>query len=243
MGSICFCFAPLSTHIEQNIERCQILNESLQNNPACSIITGRGVFMKKLHSNQLKLLNFLKEFIDNPLTMEELAERLGLASKSVVFHHIKQLESKGYLKRNPSNPADYQILTEPENLFSYINLYGMAQCGPKGVFLDSNPIKSVPVATSMLTFPAKDAFLVEAKGDSMEPKIHEKDWIIAQKNSVPPNKSIVVCVNNEEVLVKKLVIQKEEFILESLNSKYSPIIAGTLQIVGIVRGVIKRGKI
>ena len=88
--------------------------------------------MKARHPKQMQLLDILKTTISDPLTMEELAERLSVSSKSVVFHHIKQLEKKGYLKRNPANPRDYIVLKDPERNVIYLNMYGMAKCGPEG---------------------------------------------------------------------------------------------------------------
>ena len=51
--------------------------------------------MKALHPKQTELLEILRTHISDPLTMEELAERLNVSGKSVVFHHIKQLEKRG----------------------------------------------------------------------------------------------------------------------------------------------------
>ena len=82
--------------------------------------------MKALHPKQEELLEILKTNISDPLTMEELADRLNVSGKSVVFHHIKQLEKKGYLKRNPANPRDYIILKDPERNVIYLKMYGMA---------------------------------------------------------------------------------------------------------------------
>ena len=48
--------------------------------------------MKALHAKQVELLEILKANISDPLTMEELADRLNVSSKSVVFNHITQLE-------------------------------------------------------------------------------------------------------------------------------------------------------
>ena len=79
--------------------------------------------MKKLHPIQQKLLETLKDTQDDPLTIEGLRDKLGISSKSVVHHHIRQLENKGYLRRNPSNPKDYQILSDsPEKTITYVNL-------------------------------------------------------------------------------------------------------------------------
>lgn len=198
--------------------------------------------MKALHPTQAKLLEILKNNIADPLTMEELADRLNVGSKSVVFHHIKQLEKKGFLKRNPANPRDYMILKDPERNVVYLKMYGMAKCGPAGTILDGTPTRVVPVDPSMVYFPVGKGFMVEAKGDSMEHLISPKDWLIVETNHLPKNKDVVVCVNNGEVLVKRFNNDGKNVILQSENPAYAPIVAdpATFHVEGIVRSIIKR---
>ena len=198
--------------------------------------------MKALHPKQAKLLEILKNNITDPLTMEELADRLNVGSKSVIFHHIKQLEKKGFLKRNPANPRDYMILKDPERNVVYLKMYGMAKCGPAGTILDGTPTRVVPVDPSMVYFPVGKGFMVEAKGDSMEHLISPKDWLIVETNHLPKNKDVVVCVNNGEVLVKRFNNDGKNVILQSENPAYAPIVAdpATFHVEGIVRSIIKR---
>jgi len=198
--------------------------------------------MKALHPKQEKLLDILKSHIADPLTMEELAEQLDVSAKSVVFHHIKQLEKKGFLKRNPANPRDYMILKDPEKNVIYLKMYGMAKCGPEGTILDGTPTRIVPVDPNMIYFPACKGFMVEAKGDSMESLISPKDWLIVEQSHQPKNKDVVVCVNNGEVLVKRFTKDGENVILQSENPHYTPIVADktSFHVEGIVRSIIKR---
>ena len=198
--------------------------------------------MKALHPKQMELLEILKSNISDPLTMEELADRLNVSGKSVVFHHIKQLEKKGFLKRNPANPRDYIILKDPERNVIYLNMYGMAKCGPEGTILDGTPTRIVPVDPSMIYFPACKGFMVEAKGDSMENLISPHDWLIVEQNHHPKNKDVVVCVNNGEVMVKRFTQDGENVILQSENPRYNPIVADktAFHVEGIVRSIIKR---
>lgn len=196
---------------------------------------------QRLHKTQAKLLELLRDNADDPLTVRELMELLGASSTSVVQHHIRQLEKGGYLRRNPLNPHDYQILAdEPEKKITYLNLYGLARCGPSGSLLDGNPVDRIPIATQILGFPSEQAFLVRAKGDSMSPMINDKDLVIARRASVPGNGDIVVCVNNGEALIKKLKVGPEGVILRSVNDlKYEPFhAANDFHVEGIVRGVI-----
>lgn len=198
--------------------------------------------MRALHPKQTELLEILKSNISDPLTMEELADRLNVSGKSVVFHHIKQLEKKGFLKRNPANPRDYIILKDPERNVIYLKMYGMAKCGPEGTILDGEPTRIVPVDPSMIYFPACKGFMVEAKGDSMENLIAPHDWLIVEQNHQPKNKDVVVCVNNGEVMVKRFTQDGENVILQSENLRYNPIVADktAFRVEGIVRSIIKR---
>jgi len=201
-------------------------------------VNDKGVFMKRLHKTQQQLLELLKDSITDPLTIREIQAKLGLSSSSLVYHHIQQLEKKGYLRRNPSNSRDYQILADsPEKKITYLNLYGLTFCGPNGTILDENPVDHIPISSRILGFSSAEAFMVKAKGDSMIPKINDGDLVIVQKSKDAENGSTVVCINSGEALIKK--IQKTNvIILISNNPKYQPFVASDdFRIVGIVKGV------
>jgi len=114
----------------------------------------------------------------------------------------------------------------------------LAHCGPRGFLLDGNPIERVPIPTRLIPFPVSDAFLVKAKGDSMEPKINDGDLVIVKKCREPKNGGIVVCVNEGDALIKRMQREDEGTILVSLNSKYPPFTAAEdFRVVGEVRGI------
>lgn len=196
--------------------------------------------MDDLHKNQLSILELLQEYQDNPLTIRKIQIALDFSSPSVVLHHIQKLESKGYLKRNPNNPRDYQIFLSPERPIVYINYYGFAQCGINGTFLDGHPLDRIPVASKLLKFATEEAFMVKAKGNSMKPQINEGDLVIAQKSKIAINHDIVVCVLDNKVLVKKYFRQHNTVTLISLNSNEHPpiIVNENLNIEGIVKNVL-----
>lgn len=193
-----------------------------------------------LHPIQREILDLLLKHIDDPLTIRELQDEVGASSPSLVAHHIRQLEKRGYLKRNPSNPRDYQILRgAPERQITYLNLYGLAQCGPNGSILDGNPIDRMAVSTKLLSFPSSEGFMVRAKGDSMTPKINNGDLVIAQKTDNVDSGTIAVCVNNGEALIKKVQKEKGGTILVSLNQEYPPFMASEdFRIQGEVKSII-----
>ena len=182
----------------------------------------------------------LKKNIDEPLTIRELQEELKASSPSLIYHHILQLEKKGYLKRNPNNPQDYEILSDsPDKKIVYLNLYGLAACGPEGSILDGNPIDRVPLSRRLVSFSSSDAFLVKAKGDSMQPKINNGDLVIAKKTNQCTSGDVVVCVNNGEALIKKVQKEKDHVLLISINQKIAPFTAANdFRVEGLVKGII-----
>ena len=193
-----------------------------------------------LHSIQKKLLEMLSKNIEDPLTIREIQDQLDISSTSVVAHHLTQLEKKGYLKKNPYNPKDYQILKQQDAEIAYLNLYRMATCGPNGSVLDGDPIDKIPISTRLLSFSSSKAFMVKAKGDSMLPKINNGDLVIAQKASDADDGEIIVCVNDGKALIKKFKKEGKNRILISLNNEFSPFLASLddFRIEGVVKGVI-----
>lgn len=192
-----------------------------------------------LHKLQQKLLELLEKNADSPLTIRELQSEIGATSTSVVTHHLTQLEKKGFLKKNPANPRDFQILKTPDKEIAHLNLYGLAACGPNGSILDGDPIDRIPVSTRFIPFASHDAFMVKAKGNSMLPKINPGDFVIAKKAHHANDGEVVVCVNNEEALIKKIKLEKNGVILVSLNTEFQPFLAAQdFRIEGIVKGII-----
>jgi repressor LexA len=198
--------------------------------------------MKALHSKQSEILKLLKKNSDNPLTIKDLSIAVNIDSPGVLYHHLRQLEKKGYLKKNPHNSKDYVVLDSPENSVVYIGKYGLAQCGPEGLILEETPEEYIPIASSLLRFPAEEAFIVEAEGDSMEPKIHQGDIVIAKRQNVAENGDIIVCSLNEQVKIKKIFRANGFTNLYSLNSqKHDPIPISeddVFVIAGIVKNVL-----
>lgn len=202
--------------------------------------------IQKLHPAQQKLLAILKDNSDEPLTIRVIQDLIGASSPSVVHHHITQLEKKGYLRRNPSNTSDYQILAEsPDSYTAYLNIYGMAQCGPNGSIFDGNPVDKMKISSKALGFPASEAFIVKARGNSMLPKIKPGDLVIAKRSETVNNGEIAVCVNDGGVIIKRVQIIEDNagnksYNLISYNDEEFPafIAAEDFKVEGIVRGIL-----
>ena len=198
--------------------------------------------MRKLHEKQSQILELLRTNSDNPLSIKDLSKSVDIDSPGVLYHHLRQLEKKGYLKRNPQNSKDYIVLDTPEKSVVYIAKYGLAQCGPEGLMLDETPEEHIPIASSLFRFPASEAFIVEAEGDSMEPKIYSGDIVIAKRQNVPESGDIIVCAFNEQVKIKKFMRSNGHISLYSINNqKHDPILVSendSFVTAGIVKNIL-----
>jgi repressor LexA len=195
---------------------------------------------EQLHKSQKSILEVLKRGQED-LSLRDIAEEIGVKSPNTVLYHIKQLENKGYLRRNPTNPSDYMILKDPVKDITYINLYdGAAQCGPDGLLVQENIIDRIPFSTKAFGISDK-VFLLKARGDSMEPKIFENDLVLVLEDSIPENSEIGVVIHKDEPKIKKIIKVGKSYLLESLNTKYPPEIVkkgDDFQIIGKIKNII-----
>src|SRR5690625_1769269 len=73
--------------------------------------------MTKLYKRQQMILDFIKDEVSKkgyPPSVREIAEAVGLASSSTVHGHLARIESKGYIRRDPTKPRAIEILDQSE---------------------------------------------------------------------------------------------------------------------------------
>jgi len=192
-----------------------------------------------LHENQQQLYELLlARKADDTLTLDEMREHLDVSSINTVVHHLKQLEKKGYVRRN-GEYGQIEVLPAPIRDIVYLNLYGTVGCSPTGFFNDDNVIDRIPFPAKQLKVNA-DSFLVEARGDSMEPLIHDRDFVLVDRSPVE-NGDTAVVVHGDEAKLKKVYKDAGHVILQSLNPKYEPVVVkpSDIRAVGSVRGVVR----
>ena len=199
--------------------------------------------MKKLHATQKQLLKLLSKLSGEGYTIRELQDSLGLSTPSLVFFHLQQLEKKGYIERNPMNPADYRVRQPPEESGLFlVNLYGLARCGPSGTILSGDVEERIELPPQFVGVSLQNPFFVRAHGDSMEPRIQDGDLVLFEKKAEVPDGSIVACSDGGRAFIKRLVRTGRKIMLYSLNNKYEPFAADpdSFAVEGLARAVIGR---
>ena len=69
--------------------------------------------MKRLSRRQKEMHGFIEDFIGEngyPPTHEEIRQGLKMSTKSLVNHHLKALERKGLIQREPDTPRGIRLL-------------------------------------------------------------------------------------------------------------------------------------
>jgi repressor LexA len=193
-----------------------------------------------LHPTQKAILGVLKRGVEG-LSLRDIAREIGVRSPATVVHHLRQLEKKGYLRRNPASPSDYTLLRDPVKDIVYVNLYGLASCGSNGFLTEENVLDRIPLSTRL--FGVTDhSFLVRAWGDSMEPMISDRDLILVEQQPHVETNTVALVICGEEPRIKKVIFAGDRIVLASLNPSHPPEVYGRregITIVGKVKSVIK----
>ncbi len=193
-----------------------------------------------LHPTQEAILRVLKRGIEG-LSLRDMAREVDVRSPATVAYHLRQLERKGYLRRNPVNPSEYTLLKDPVKDIVYVNLYGLANCGPGGFLADENVLDRVPLSTRLFGVTDR-SFLVQARGDSMLPTIADKDLVLVERKPRVATNTVALVVCGDEPKIKKVIHAGDRVVLASLNPVYPPEVHAKGEdviIMGEVKGVIK----
>lgn len=204
--------------------------------------------MKKISKRQQDILTFIKEEVKlkgYPPSVREIGEAVGLASSSTVHGHLARLESKGYIRRDPTKPRAIEIL-DPEGLDSLKS--GVVHVPLVGKVTAGLPITAIENIEEYFPLPDTygtsddNLFMLEIVGDSMiEAGILNGDYVIVKQQHSADNGEIVVAMTEEdEATVKRFFKEKDYFRLQPENESMEPIIVNNVSILGKVVGVYRQ---
>lgn len=203
--------------------------------------------MEKISKRQESILDFIKAEVKQkgyPPSVREIGAAVGLASSSTVHGHLGRLESKGYIRRDPTKPRAIEIL-DPEGLEAikpgvlHVPLIGKVTAGQPITAIE-NVEEYFPLPESFGTH-EDNLFMLEIVGDSMiEAGILNGDYVVVKQKSTADNGEIVVAMTEEdEATVKRFFKEKNYFRLQPENASMDPIIVDNVSILGKVVGVYR----
>ena len=185
-------------------------------------------------------------------TVREICQSVGLSSPSTVHVHLKALEEKGLIKRDPLKSRSI-VLTYPlesgepdvTNVMapSFSNTVDVPLVGNVAA---GEPILAEQNITDTITLPTDivgdaPSFLLSVRGDSMiEVGINDGDYVVVKEQPVANNGDIVVAIIEDGATVKTYYKEKDHIRLQPENSSMDPILTTTCTIAGKVVAVFRR---
>ena len=203
--------------------------------------------MKKISKRQEDILTFIKSEVKKkgyPPSVREIGEAVGLASSSTVHGHLARLESKGFIRRDPTKPRAIEVL-DPEGLETmkpgvlHVPLVGKVTAGLPITAIE-NIEEYFPLPESYGTS-EDNLFMLEIVGNSMiEAGILNGDYVVVKQQQSANNGEIVVAMTeDDEATVKRFFKEKDYFRLQPENESMDPIILDNVSILGKVIGVYR----
>jgi repressor LexA len=198
---------------------------------------------KPATERQRRILEIIGDFTAEhgyPPSVREIGERVGLSSSSTIHAHLKALERRGLISRDPTKPrALRSSASPPAHAALVVPILGRVAAGVpitaqedvEGEFL--LPSDYVPRAS--------DAFMLRVQGDSMvDAAILDGDLILVRPQRSAENGEIVVAMLDGEATVKRFYREPARIRLQPENRTMAPIYATDVEIVGRVEAVVRR---
>jgi repressor LexA len=214
--------------------------------------------MEPLKERERKILTYMKEEIRKkgyPPTVREMCIALGIRSTSTTHKDLENLESKGYIKKDPAKPRALMII-DPDSEKSAvagetggqaertdvvdIPVIGRIAAGTP-ILAEQNVEDTIPVPARFLS--KGNSFMLTVKGESMmEAGILDGDYILVNQQNTANNGDIVVAMVDgfeSEATVKTFYRENGHIRLQPENHSMSPIIVSDVKILGLVKGVFR----
>lgn len=174
-----------------------------------------------------------------PPSVREIGERVGLSSSSTIHAHLKTLERRGLISRDPTKPRALRSEVAhgaPESVV--MPIIGKVAAG--------TPITAQENVEGEFVLPAafarhSDGFMLRVQGDSMvEAAILDGDLILVRPQKTANNGEIVVAMLDGEATVKRFFKESGRVRLQPENRTMAPIYASDVAIVGRVEAVVRK---
>ncbi len=206
---------------------------------------------KPLTSRQRSVYEFIESYIDQKgygPTVREIAEAVNLSSPSTVHVHLKTLEEKGYIVRDPMKSRSISLPNKHESVETYgsegsdsnlkLPLVGNVAAG-EPILAEQNVEATMSLPTELVGDSA--SFILSVHGESMiEAGINDGDYVVVKEQQVARNGEIVVALIEDGATVKRFYKEKDHIRLQPENSTMEPIITRDCAIVGKVVAVLRK---
>jgi len=196
---------------------------------------------EKLTERQREVYEFIRERIRSRgygPTVREIGQNFNISSPNGVMCHLKALEKKGLIHREPNMSRAIMLATESVDGSSRgLPLAGRIAAGVLHEAVEQNEI----IDFSEM-FSADGMFVLKVSGDSMiEDQIADGDYVVIHKQDTATKGQIVVALTDEnEATLKRWYPEGNRIRLQPANSSMKPIYVKNARVLGTVVGVVRK---
>jgi repressor LexA len=210
------------------------------------------LFAADLTARQKRILEFIRGWVEQygyPPSVREIGEAVGLVSPSSVAYQLKELERKGYLRRDPNRPravdvrqpndmVDEETIRAQRPAPAYVPVLGRIAAG--GPILAEQSVEDIfPLPRELVG--EGTLFLLQVKGDSMiDAAICDGDWVAVRQQPTADSGEIVAAMLDGEATVKTYRQREGHVWLMPQNPAFDPIAGDDATILGRVVAVLRR---
>lgn len=175
------------------------------------------------------------------LSQEQLAEKMGLSSKTSITRIEKSgnnvsLKNIERIAKILGCNIEYLMGFEEEG-GETVPLLGKVAAG-KPILAEEQIIGTIDVPSAWSN--RDEYFGLQIKGESMEPKISDKDIVLVHKQDSAESGDIVIAtINGDDAVCKRLMIYGENVVLRSFNPVYDDIDVTGMEDFHIIGKVIE----
>jgi repressor LexA len=170
-------------------------------------------------------------------TVREIGNEFGIRSPNGVMCHLKALQKKGLIHREPNMSRAIQLLDESPTGHAGLKLLGRIAAG--------QPIEAVE-NPEVLGFDDwegdDDKFALKVTGESMiDEHIADGDYVVIRRQEQARDGQIVAVQDDDgEATLKRFYKEKNRFRLEPANKAMKPIYRDKVRILGVLVGVVRK---
>jgi repressor LexA len=204
-------------------------------------------YQRELTKRQQEILDYVRAEVHRcgyPPSVREIGVAVGLSSSSTVHSHLAALESKGFIRRDPSKPRALEVLDfrETERGIDYGSVRAVPVVGQVAAGQPILASENIEQTMSLPTEIANDAtFILRVRGESMiEVGIMDGDFVVVRQQPTATNGDIVVAMIDEEATVKTYYRETDRIRLQPENASMEPIYAVDVTILGKVVALFRR---
>ncbi|MDA7980228.1 MAG: transcriptional repressor LexA [Pirellulales bacterium] len=195
--------------------------------------------LDQLTPRQRDVYKFIREKIRSRgygPTVREIGTHFKIRSPNGVMCHLRALEKKGLITREPNMSRAIQLATEP------IEQKGLPLAGRIAAGMLHEAVEQREVLDFGELFDADKHFALEVSGDSMiEDQITDGDYVVVRRQeSAATGQIVVAAVDEDQATLKRWFPESNRIRLEPSNKSMKPIYVKDARVMGVVVGVVRR---